>query len=279
MNLEYPTYRFAYFMKSRDEAYDCVRDCVARINRDTGKSVRNLVRDRGSEFTSKRTQEYLKTMKIARIVSAPHTPEQNGMIERYNRTAMNSVRSMLHHNKLDDKLWGEALNTAIYLLNRVPNTHTKEVTPYERYFKRKPRVSHLKVLRCIAYMKAQEKKRSGYQRKLEPRAQAFIMVGYERDFTYRVYDPSTDKVIVSREVLFDETKTLRNCKREDDTSTVLVYLDKLISNVDDHVISQDTVDDHVVSQDTVHDDDVEAVSSRAPDVVGGNDDTTRVRSE
>lgn len=116
-------------MKSRDEAHDCVRACIAKIYGDTGKYVRNFVTDRSTEFTSKRTQDYLMNMRIAHIVSAPHTPEQNGSIERENRTAMNSVRSMLRHNNLPDVLWGEALNTAIYVLNRVPNTKTSSIWP------------------------------------------------------------------------------------------------------------------------------------------------------
>lgn len=130
---EYSTFRSVYFMKSRDKAYECVRDCVAKIHGDTGRSVRNFVSDRGSEFTSKRTQEYSKSMKITHIVSAPHMPEQNGMIERDNRTAMNLVRSMLCNKYLNDKLWGEALNCAIYILNRVPNRHTSGRTPFELY--------------------------------------------------------------------------------------------------------------------------------------------------
>lgn len=59
-------------------------------------------------------------------------------------------------------------------------------------------------------LKVQEKKRSGYQRKLDPRAVSMIMVGYDKDFTYRLYNPDTGKVIISRDVHFDEVGSCEN---------------------------------------------------------------------
>ena len=158
---------------------------------------------------SKRTQEFLLSQSIAQETSAPLTPEQNGFIERENRTVMESVRSMLFHRKMPEKLWGEAANTAVYLLNRSINKNTGNQTPYELYFGEKPRVTHIKIFGSLAMMKLQEKKRSGYQKKLDPRAKQTLLVGYERDYTYRVYDPESNKIIKTREISVDETKTLK----------------------------------------------------------------------
>ena len=54
----------------------------------------------------------------------------NDVSERQNRTLKDMVRSMISHSTLPKSLWGEALKTAIYILNRVP-TKVAAKTPYE----------------------------------------------------------------------------------------------------------------------------------------------------
>lgn len=204
---EFSNFRILFITKTKEEVFNCIRKCVAMISSDTkGKNVRSLMSDRGSEFTSKRTQDFLEENGIVHKTSAPFTPHQNGFIERENRTIMEAVRAMLFHRKLPEVLWDEAANSAVYILNRVINKNTGAKTPYELYMNQKPRISHLRVWGSIAFMKVQEKKRSGYQRKLDPRAAKLVLVGYDRDFTYRLYEPSTGKVIITREVVFDEGK-------------------------------------------------------------------------
>lgn len=202
---EFSNFRHIYFIKTKDQAFDSLKKCIATIEADTNQKVKRLVSDRGSEFTSKRTQEFLMNQGISHEVSAPFTRVQNGFIERDNRTVMEAARSMLFHRKLEEKLWGEAANAAIYLMNRVPNKNTGNTTPFELYFKRKPRLSHVRVFGSLAIVKQQEKKRSGYQRKLEARGKKGILVGFDRDFTYRVYDPVNNTVVVTRDVDIDES--------------------------------------------------------------------------
>lgn len=204
---EYTNFRLVYVIKTKDEAYQCMKEFVAKVKADTGHKIVRLQSDCGSEFMSKRTQEFLLEKEIVHETSAPFTPEQNGFIERDNRTVMESVRSMLFQKKLPEKLWDECVKSAVYLLNRTLNKNTGNQTPFERYYRYKPKVGHIRIIGSLAYMKLQEKKRSGYQKKLEARAKKMILVGYDKDFTYRVYDPEEDKIVKSREVVIDETKT------------------------------------------------------------------------
>src|SRR5256885_6854322 len=60
--------------------------------------------------------------------SSPHCPEQNGKIERENRTVLESANSMLHESGLATKLWAEAVNTAVYVLNRTVSKRSEEHT-------------------------------------------------------------------------------------------------------------------------------------------------------
>lgn len=208
---EYSSYRFVYTMKSRNEAFDHIKATVARIKAETKQDVRYLFSDRGSEFTSNRSQEFFVNNKIVHQVTAPFHPAQNGIIERDNRTVMEGVRTMLIARSTPNYLWGEAIQAFVYILNRTTNKKTQNKSAYELYFStkesiKKPKLNHLRVFGCLAFYKTQTKKRSGYQKKIEDRAIEGILVGYEQNFTYRIFDKEEKKIIVTHDVKFDEAK-------------------------------------------------------------------------
>ncbi|GJZ34665.1 zinc finger, CCHC-type containing protein [Tanacetum coccineum] len=75
---------------------------------------------------------------IIHETTAPYTPQQNGVAERKNRALKEMVNSMLSYSGLSEGFWGEAMLTACYLLNRVPNKRNK-TTPYELCIEEDPR--------------------------------------------------------------------------------------------------------------------------------------------
>ena len=85
-------------------------------------------------------------------MSVPHSSEQNGVAERMNRNLMESARSTLSHAGLSNRYWAEAAATAAYIRNRTPTAAIKEEqTPYERWYGKRPNISHLKVFGCMAF--------------------------------------------------------------------------------------------------------------------------------
>ena len=74
----------------------------------------------------------------------PGEPQQNGVVERRNRTLMDMVRSMMSYSTLPINLWMEALKAAIYILNRVPSKSVPK-TPYELWTEREPSLNHFRV--------------------------------------------------------------------------------------------------------------------------------------
>ena len=80
-----------------------------------------------------------------------------------------------------------------------------DATPYEKYYGKRPSIGHIRIFGCITYVKVQNKKRSGYQKKTEERSRKGILVGYEQDHTYRVYILDDKKVTITRDVIFDES--------------------------------------------------------------------------
>ena len=118
---------------------------------------------------------------------------------------MGLVRSMLKEKELPLELWGEAVSTCVYVLNRSSTKGVKGKTPYEKWNKRKPSVSHLKVFGSVVFVKATRR-----LSKLEERSKCMLFMGYEAGSkAYRCLDPVTFKIHISRDVIFDEKKIFK----------------------------------------------------------------------
>lgn len=133
--------------------------------------------------------------------TVPHTPQQNGVAERKNRTLVECARSMLKSKGLSNSFWAKAINTAAYIKNRSPTKYLEQKTPFEASYGFKPKVSHLRIFGCKAFAHIPKEDR----RKLDAKGIKSIFIGYCTDKkAYKMYDPSTHKVFASRDVIFHE---------------------------------------------------------------------------
>ena len=122
----------------------------------------------------------------------PGTPQQNGVAERRNRTLKDMMRSMISNSNLLDFLWGEALKTATYILNRVPSKSVPK-TPFELWTGRKPSLNHLHVWGC----RAEAKLYNPHEKVMDPRTVSCHFVGYPtRSKGFRFYCPGSSNQIV-----------------------------------------------------------------------------------
>lgn len=160
--------------------------------------------DNGGEYLNINQGRRLAELGIVHETSAPYFPQQNGVAERENRTLMEMARSMLYasKSKLPLSFWAEATAYAAYILNRIPSSRSN-TSPFERWTGQKPKLSHLRVFGSRTFVHVPDAKRT----KLEPKCVEGILVGFcESTKAYRVYIPSQRKVIVSLDVIIDETK-------------------------------------------------------------------------
>ncbi|GJR55949.1 zinc finger, CCHC-type containing protein [Tanacetum coccineum] len=222
--------------------------------------LRMLRTDRGGEFTSNEFTKYCKENGIARQLTAPYSPQQNGVVERRNRTKKNlngiarqltapyspqqngvverrnktvllTTRSMMKAMKLPLTFWAEAVRHAIYILNRVPTRALIDKTPYEALYNRKSNLENLRIFGCTAYAKIT----IPHLKKLDDRSIPLIYLGVEeRSKACRLYDPIAKKKHVSRDVRFMETKPWDWDKDEVDTSTQYTFWTSfVVDGVDD----------------------------------------------
>ncbi|KAL8492735.1 hypothetical protein ACS0TY_024073 [Phlomoides rotata] len=101
------------------------------------------------------------------------------------------VRSMMSYSDLPKSFWGYALETATYILNRVPSKSVPK-TPSELWIGRKPNLTHMRIWGCPAYVL--DKKAD----KLEPHSELRLFVGYPRGTKGGLfYSPKDQKIVVS----------------------------------------------------------------------------------
>ena len=120
------------------------------------------------------------------------------MSERRNQTLLDMVRSMMSQSNLLISFWGYALETAAFILNRVPSKAV-EKTPYEIWNGKPPSFSFLKIWGCEAYVKRQ------ISDKLAPKSDKCLFIGYPKETKgYYFYNASENKVFVARNGVFLE---------------------------------------------------------------------------
>ncbi|KAL8105967.1 hypothetical protein AgCh_029688 [Apium graveolens] len=176
--------------------------------------------DRGVEFKSKNFEKCCDEVGIDRHYTAPYSPQQNGVVKRRNRTIVAMARSFLKEKQLPGELWGEAARHSVYVLNRLPTRALSGKTPYEVWSGSKPDIGHIRIFGCIAHMKQP----GVHLRKLDDRSKATVYLGRERETkACGLYDPEAHKILVSRDVIFEENKSWDWIKYEGDR-TVLVIM-------------------------------------------------------
>ena len=195
----------------------------------TEKRIKILRTDGGGEYVNHKMFEYLAKEGIEHQQTARYTSEQNGVAERMNRTLADTARVLLHTARLPHKLWAEAWETARYLYTKSPAKALGLKTVPEAIFKRyreskKPSVTHLRIFGCVAHTHVPKQLRW----KLEPRSRKMIFVGYSsKSKAYRLWDPETDEIIISRDVVFDETTLgTDNCNQEEHEPLIVAEADQ-----------------------------------------------------
>jgi len=148
-------YTKVYFMKAKSEAPAKCKEYGAKVEKQHPMSKVCRIRvDGGVEYPSReKFLEYLAEEGIIREVSAPYSQQRNGSSERCNHTVLDPARSMLKHAGMLNKLWAEAVSTAVYIKNRLPSRAlpNPNSTPFERWARKKRDISHLRTFDCLAF--------------------------------------------------------------------------------------------------------------------------------
>jgi hypothetical protein len=154
----------------------------------------------GGEFTVTHFHEYFAELGVRRELTAPYTPQQNGVVERRNQTVVRTAQRMLKVKNLSGIFWGEAVTAAVYTLNHTTMKGNSDKTPYEPWVGCTPGVRHLHMFGCVTHVKT-----TSNLKKLDDRSKSAIFIRYEPGSkAYHTYDLATQRVRISCDVVFEE---------------------------------------------------------------------------
>ncbi|KAH9722805.1 hypothetical protein KPL70_006847 [Citrus sinensis] len=193
-----------YVLRQKSEALEKFKEWLTLVENHTGKKIKRLRTDNGLEYCSNEFDEFCKSKGIARHKTVRHTPQQNGLVERMNRTLLEKVRCMLLNANLSKHFWAEVVTRAAYLVNRSPSSALNFRTPQEAWSGKPPDLINLRIFGCIAYAHVS-------QGKLELRAVKRYFIGnLEGTKGYKIWciDGKPSRTLIRRDVVFDKDSML-----------------------------------------------------------------------
>ncbi|GJU96017.1 retrovirus-related pol polyprotein from transposon TNT 1-94 [Tanacetum coccineum] len=160
--------------RSKDETPEVLIDFLKLVQRGLHAQVRTVRTDKGTEFLNKTLHAYFVQEGIEHQTSTARTPEQNGVVERRNRTLVEAARTMLSVAKVPLFFWAEAIATSCFTQNRSLVITRHEKTPYAIINDRKLSVKFFHNFGYLCYIVGDGENLD----KMKEKGDACIFVGY-----------------------------------------------------------------------------------------------------
>lgn len=186
--------------KDAETVYRCFTNFIQHGERASGNKLRYFHSD-GDGAYKKQFVQYFEMNGVEHEPTQPYSPEMNGKAERLNGVIMERVRAVMEAQDIPEYLVTEIIKSVAYLRNRCPTV--KEKTPWELFYNERPWLGHVRILGCKAFVR--DPKPDG---KLAARANECILVGFEGNSIYRLWDEANNIFIRSRDVEFIEEPSI-----------------------------------------------------------------------
>jgi hypothetical protein len=245
---------WVYFLKNKSEAFAKFKIWKAEVENQTGRKIKCLRTDNGTEYRDGDFLKFCEEHGIKRHFTVRKTPQQNGVVERLNKTITETARCLRLKAELPKIFWAEAMNMACYIINRSPRVSLDGKIAEEVWTGQEVDYSFMRISGCPAYFHISGEDRS----KLDPKSKKCIFLSFKKGVKgYKLWDLVVQKVVISRDVVFDEKSMTKAFKEEKSQaaessnnigrSIVQVELDELESQSDEEPHSNDQEQDSTIS--------------------------------
>jgi transposase InsO family protein len=116
---DYSRFTWVFFLQEKSQTQETLKGFLRWAQNEFGVRIKKIRSDNGTEFKNSQIEGFLEDEGIKHEFSSPYTPQQNGVVERKNRTLLDMARTMLDEYKTLDRFWVEAINTACYSINQL----------------------------------------------------------------------------------------------------------------------------------------------------------------
>ena len=185
---DYSRYSWFYPLRNKSDFESVFISFQKMVENQLNTKIKVFQSDGGGEFVSNSLKAHFSKHGIHHRISCPYTPQQNGLAERKHRHLVELGLCMLFHSHTPQKFWVESFFTANYIINLLPSSVLKNVSPSETLFGQKPDSSSLRVFGSACYPCL----RPLAQNKFDPRSLQCIFLGYNSQYKgYRYLYPPT----------------------------------------------------------------------------------------
>ncbi|GMF46601.1 unnamed protein product [Phytophthora fragariaefolia] len=193
--------------KSLATQLSALRECIAYLKvAAQNASVAVLKSDNAAEYVGGEIAEFCNENMIAQEFSTPHTPQQNGKVERSNRVVVEMARTMLQAAGMGKRFWSDGVLAAGYIRNRYPTKVLGGKSPIEVVTGRTPVLHKLRVFGCYADVLLPKSQRH----KLDTKTVNAIFIGYEKSGGSQWSRGGSGSVIFSMTAVFFESSEPRS---------------------------------------------------------------------
>ncbi|KAG7554602.1 Retrotransposon Copia-like N-terminal [Arabidopsis suecica] len=189
---------WVYLLRNKSEVLTVFPAFITLVENQLNLKVKSVRSDNAPElnFTS-----YYQDKGIQSFHSCPETPEQNSVVERKHQHILNVARALMFQSQVSLPFWGDCILTAVFLINRTPSQVLSNKTPFEVLTGKAPAYDQLRTFGCLCYGSTSPKQRTKFQE----RSKACVFLGYPAGYKgYRLMDLESNKVFISRNVIFHE---------------------------------------------------------------------------
>ncbi|GJY12285.1 putative ribonuclease H-like domain-containing protein [Tanacetum coccineum] len=200
---DYSRFSWVFFLATKDETSGILKTFITGIENQINHKVKIIRFDNGTEFKNNDMNQFWGMKWIKREFNIAKTPQQNGVVERKNRTLIEAARTMLADSLLPTTFWAEAVSTACYVQNRVLVTKPHNKTPYELLHGRPPSISFMRHFGCPVTILNTLDPLGKFDEKAD---EGFFVRYFINSKTFRVFNTRTRKVEENLHINFLENK-------------------------------------------------------------------------
>ncbi|KAL1316241.1 hypothetical protein AAHE18_15G052200 [Arachis hypogaea] len=196
---DYTRFGWVFFLAHKHETFSVFEKFSKKIQNEKCSKIVSIRSDHGKEFKNQYFESFCDEQGISHNFSCPRTPQQNGVVERRNRSLQEMARAMLCEYEIPKFLWVEAVNTTCYVLNRTIIRKFLKKTPYELWKGLPPNLSYFHVFGCKCFILNIKENLE----KFDPKTHEGIFLGYSTNSkVYRVYNKNSKTVEETMHVTF-----------------------------------------------------------------------------
>ncbi|CAN1845085.1 Retrovirus-related Pol polyprotein from transposon TNT 1-94, partial [Linum perenne] len=206
---DHSRHTWTYLMKEKSETKTIFQHFYTMVETQFHTKIQVLKTDNAKEYFNNILSQFLIQKGVVHVSSCVETPQQNGIAERKNRHLLEVARACMFARHVPKYLWGEAVLTATYLINRMPSKVLQFQPPRQLLLSLYPQLTSIssdlppRIFGCTVFVHINPSHRT----KLDPRAHKCVFIGYSpHQKGYKCYSPVTRQIFYTRDVTFFESQ-------------------------------------------------------------------------